>query len=258
MIRHLIVCCILLQMVVGQKFYECKDQMKEVSSDMVALEMVKEAVKDKFKFSSACLELLLKKNFMETSEYLLNEYYPTTSIDTEIIVRSVANDIQRNQDYVIFKLKQKMMEGKQFPTVQPMIYFAQSVDEVLIEVKLHPELDTPTCKQSFDREVFIEDDMIRVQAYCMQFMKDITKGVSKNQRAKQNQKDYDLDRKRDDESIIDVKILKDADYQINKKEINFFDTDQIELLYKVDPQRSSFLWDNNGVVQIKLRKADGN
>ena len=59
----------------------------------------------------------------------------------------------------------------------------------------------------------------------MQFQKDITKGVSKNQKAKQNQKDYDLDRKRDDESIIDVKILKDADYQINKKEIEFYDTD---------------------------------
>ena len=59
----------------------------------------------------------------------------------------------------------------------------------------------------------------------MQFQKDITKGVSKNQKAKQNQKDYDLERKRDDESIIDVKILKDADYQINKKEIEFYDTD---------------------------------
>ena len=124
--------------------------------------MVKKGMNDKLKFSSACLELLLKKNFMETSEYLLNEYYPTTSIDTEIIVRSVANDIQRNQDYVIFKLKQKMMEGAQFPTLQPVIYFAQSVDEVLLEVKLHPEMDTPTCKQSFDREVFIEDDMLRI------------------------------------------------------------------------------------------------
>jgi hypothetical protein len=29
-------------------------------------------------------------------EYLMNEYYPKTSIDTEVIVRNVANDIKRN------------------------------------------------------------------------------------------------------------------------------------------------------------------
>jgi hypothetical protein len=64
-----------------------------VESDVAALEMMMQAHADQFKFSSECLETLLKRNLMRAAEYLLNEYYPQTNIDTEIIVRSVANDI---------------------------------------------------------------------------------------------------------------------------------------------------------------------
>ena len=71
--------------------------------------MVMQGHADGLKFSSECLELLLKKNLMSASEYLLNEYYPDTNIDTEITVRSVANEIQRSQDYIIFQLKQRML-----------------------------------------------------------------------------------------------------------------------------------------------------
>ena len=90
-------------------FYQCKDALKEIKSDREALLTVMQAHVDGFKFSSECLELMLKKTYMNASEYLLNEYYPNTNIDTEIIVRSVANDIQRSQDYMIFQLKQRML-----------------------------------------------------------------------------------------------------------------------------------------------------
>ena len=120
--------------------------------------MVMQAHADGFKFSSQCLEILLKKNLIRSSQYLLNEYYPQTKIDTEIIVRSVANDIQKSQDYVIFKLKQRMLgEGKQFNTSLPVVYWAQSVEDVLISIKLHPEMDTPLCKESFERNVEITE-----------------------------------------------------------------------------------------------------
>ena len=77
--------------------------------------MVMQAHADNLKFSSECLTLLLKGNYMRGSEYLLNEYYPHTSIDTEIIVRTVANEVQRQQDFVIFQLKQRMLpEGAGF------------------------------------------------------------------------------------------------------------------------------------------------
>jgi hypothetical protein len=34
-------------------------------------------------------------------------------------------------------------------------------------------MDTPDCKQSFEREVLIEEDRIRVQAYCYESEQDI-------------------------------------------------------------------------------------
>jgi len=47
--------------------------------DSTALNYVKEvhAAKE-FKFSSECLEILLKKNFMLAANFLLEEYYPKT------------------------------------------------------------------------------------------------------------------------------------------------------------------------------------
>jgi hypothetical protein len=61
------------------------------------------------------LEGLLKKNFFETGEYLIDEYYPKTSIDTEVIVRHVANDVKRSQDSLILQIKKRQLDGGQFP-----------------------------------------------------------------------------------------------------------------------------------------------
>ena len=33
-------------------------------------------------------------------------------------------------------------------------------------VRLHEQMDTPECKQSFEREVTIKEDRVRVRAYC--------------------------------------------------------------------------------------------
>jgi hypothetical protein len=60
----------------------------------------------------------------------------------------------------------------------------------------------------------------------MQLNKDITKGKQKNTDAeKQRVKAFDLDRKRDSDNIIDLELLSDVDFQLNKKNITFFDTD---------------------------------
>jgi hypothetical protein len=46
------------------------------------------------------------------------------------------------------------------------VYWAQSTEDVLIMIKLHEQMDTPECRESFEREIVIEDDRVRVQAYC--------------------------------------------------------------------------------------------
>lgn len=108
---------------------------------------------------------MLKKNFFETGEYLIDEYYPHTSIDTEIIVKNVATELKRNQDFLIFQVKRRQL-GDQFPRVKPIVYWAQSTEDLLLQVKLHEQMDTPECKMSFVRNVEIQEDSVRVSAYC--------------------------------------------------------------------------------------------
>ena len=122
--------------VVQAAFYDCLRELSGLRSDTDALAKVKAAHSEKYKFSSECLEILLKKNFFLTSEYLLADYYPKTSIDTEVILRNVANDIKRSQEHLIFQVKKRETEGK-FPVVKPVLYWAQSTEDVLVMIRLH-------------------------------------------------------------------------------------------------------------------------
>ena len=126
-------------------FYDCHKELIGLRSDTDALAKVKTAHTDKFKFSSECLEILLKKNFFLSSEYLISEYYPKTSIDTEVILKNVANEIKRQQEHLIFQVKKRETGGK-FPIVKPIVYWAQSTEDVLVMIRLHEIMDTPDCR----------------------------------------------------------------------------------------------------------------
>ena len=103
-----------------------------------------------------------------------------------------------------------LQPGTQFDTVAPIIYWAQTIENVLIRILLHPEMDSPQCKESFERSIIVKENSVRLDAFCMEYKGDI-QGVSKNDNAGEN-KEFDLDRKRDDKSIIDIDSLKDANY----------------------------------------------
>ena len=117
-----------------QPFLDCRGKLGGYLDDGSALTFVKDVHEAKqFKFSSECLEILLKKNFVRAADFLLEQYYPKTAIDTEIIVRSVASDVKRQQDYVLYRLmkarEDKLRKFKsdvpEFPPrVTPMLYQA--------------------------------------------------------------------------------------------------------------------------------------
>lgn len=95
---------------------DCSNTLGVTQDDNSALTIIKQVHEAKeFKFSSECLEILLKKNFMESADYLLEQYYPKTQIDTEVIVRSVVSDVKRQQNYVLYRLlKAKTEKMRQF------------------------------------------------------------------------------------------------------------------------------------------------
>ena len=87
---------LLLSLGSAQKpFLDCKGTLGSVVSDTKALDYVKEVHEAKqFKFPSECLTILLQKNFEASANYLLEEYYSKTQIDTEVIVRAVSSDVK--------------------------------------------------------------------------------------------------------------------------------------------------------------------
>jgi|688.fasta_scaffold495863_2 hypothetical protein len=87
----------------GLAFLDCKTEIQPILSDQEALEKIKLIQEEgKFKFSSECLEILLLKNFSLSTGYLIDEVYPKTRVDAEIIVKKVENDIIRKQNYILY------------------------------------------------------------------------------------------------------------------------------------------------------------
>ena len=95
---------------------DCGNTLATYVDDTQALDYIKQVIDSKqYKFSSECLEVLLRKNFRASADFLLENYYPKTQIDTEVIVKSVAEDVQRQQNYVLFRLlKAKHEKMRQF------------------------------------------------------------------------------------------------------------------------------------------------
>jgi hypothetical protein len=98
-------------------FYDCDNQLSSTISDTEALELVKQVHADKkFRFSSECLDILLRRNLLKASEYLMEEVYPK-SVDTEIIVKQVTSEIEKIQNELLYIVLKKKAEvnGQTFP-----------------------------------------------------------------------------------------------------------------------------------------------
>jgi hypothetical protein len=88
-------------------FFNCQEKLASVKVDSEALSIITKAFTNKFKFASECLELIIQRNFYETGEFLINDYYTKTAIDTELIVKKAIQDVKRNQGALVFKIKKR-------------------------------------------------------------------------------------------------------------------------------------------------------
>ena len=52
------------------------------------------------------------------------------------------------------------------PAHEPMVYFAQSTDQIFLKLRLHEDLDDPDCPHSFDPKVEISEGVIKFEAVC--------------------------------------------------------------------------------------------
>ena len=105
----------------------------------MAKEKVQRAIGAGGKLSSACLTYLLERNFVETSSHLIEHYYPLTSIDTELLVQAAIADVTKRQNQVLFEALKRSRQNSWHSIKPPLIYQAQSVDDIYLLVKIQDE-----------------------------------------------------------------------------------------------------------------------
>ena len=84
--------------------------------------MIRTAVVSGQKLSSSCLEYALKRNLLETAEYMIKEYYPTTAIDTEVIIRQVIDEVDRGHNYLLYQALKKS-RGHTWPKPKELVAY---------------------------------------------------------------------------------------------------------------------------------------
>ena len=126
-------------------------------------------MQDGQKLSSACLEYCLQTNLPLTSTYLIQDYYPRTSIDTEFIVKNAIVEVKKKQRKLLYSALKKS-RGHTWENMQaPLIYQAQSLNDIFIMFKLQAEpLDTG-CPASFDEILEVSHQFVSLAATCYDF-----------------------------------------------------------------------------------------
>lgn len=92
----------------------------------------------------------------------------------------------------------------------------------------------------------------------MQVHKNSTQGIKKNDKASTDEKEFDLDRKRDDDTLLDSDSLEGAEYQASQKVIQKFDSQYINLFQSIDTNKTIQTWTQDGELELELFKAADN
>ena len=193
----------------AEPFFDCQAELQPLLSDQAALDKVKQVhVEGKQRFSSECLEILMKKNFLGASNYLIDSYYPSTRIDTDIIVKKVEADITRQQNKLLFTLLENANKDKFWPPVhEPVLFYAQSRDAVWVKLKFAGEIDSAGCGQVLNRSVDIGPQWIKVSVVCFESEDNVRKYEKKITFAQ----DVDFDEmrmKEEEDGVLELKVPK--------------------------------------------------
>lgn len=117
-------------------FYDCEKHLTPIRDDTESLQLMTQAVEQGEKLSSHCLEYVLKRNLIKTATYLISEYYPSTQIDTEVILKQVMAEVDRGHTQILYQALKKSRGHLWVNEVAPIVYVAQSPNDVFIKLKL--------------------------------------------------------------------------------------------------------------------------
>jgi hypothetical protein len=119
-----------------------------------------ETLKEK---QQSCIDILIKNGKLEELDYYLNEL-AKKGVDYRENLSLSINTMKRILDEINNKHR---FEKKQYQIVSPAFKWAQSLDDIFIEIKFAHRHDSPGCLEIKDMNVDIKNDSVKFEGYCV-------------------------------------------------------------------------------------------
>ena len=140
---------------------ELKDLLHKSYSEII-LYITKniETLKEK---QQSCIDVLIKNGKLEELDYYLNEL-AKKGVDYRENLSVSINTMKKALDEINNKHR---FEKKEYQIVSPAFKWAQSLDDVFIEIKFAHRHDSPGCLEIKDMNVDIKNDSVKFEGYCV-------------------------------------------------------------------------------------------
>ena len=140
---------------------ELKDLLNKSYSEII-LYITKniEILKEK---QQSCIDVLIKNGKLEELDYYLNEL-AKKGVDYRENLSVSINTMKRVLDEINNKHR---FEKKEYQVVYPAFKWAQSLEDIFLEIKFAHRHDSPGCLEIKDMNVDIKNDSVKFEGYCV-------------------------------------------------------------------------------------------
>ena len=111
----------------------------------------------------SCIDILVKNGKLEELDYYLNELAKKGVEYRENLSVSI-NTMKKALDEINNKHR---FEKKEYQTVSPAFKWAQSLEDIFLEIKFAHRHDSPGCLEIKDMNVDIKNDSVKFEGYCV-------------------------------------------------------------------------------------------
>ncbi len=111
----------------------------------------------------SCIDVLVKNGKLEELDYYLNELAKKGIQYRENLSLSI-NTMKKQLDEIHNKHR---FEVKEYQTISPAFKWAQSLEDIFIEIKYAHRHDSPGCLEIKDMDIKIKNDSVSFEGFCV-------------------------------------------------------------------------------------------
>lgn len=142
-------------------------QLWDYNSDTDAKIALENAIQSKERIGLGCISTLISKNFYSSAEYLFDTYYKKRNLSQKAIYefRSAMKNTSKQMDEL-----EKLAKRQQTHYLErsPPTKWAQSLDDIEMEVKFSLRHGVPGCINAYDLNINFTRDSVYLSAFCIE------------------------------------------------------------------------------------------